>query len=74
MLGIEELSSRDKQIVMRARKLQRYLTQPFCVTASHTGIKGVSVPLAQTLNDCESFLLGQYDNVPEDACYMRGTM
>ncbi len=74
MLGIEELSSRDRQIVMRARKLQRYLTQPFCVTASQTGIKGVSVALQQTLNDCESFLLGQYDDVPEDACYMRGTM
>jgi F-type H+-transporting ATPase subunit beta len=74
MLGIEELSSRDKQIVMRARKLQRYLTQPFWVTAAHTGIEGVSVKLEQTLNDCESFLLGRYDDVPEEACYMQGTM
>ena len=74
MLGIEELSPKDRQIVMRARKLQRYLTQPFCVTAAHTGIEGVSVSLEETLNDCESFLLGQYDDVPEEACYMKGTM
>ncbi len=74
MLGIEELSPRDRQIVMRARKLQRYLTQPFWVTASHTGIDGVSVPLEKTLDDCEAFLLGHFDDVPEDQCYMRGTM
>jgi len=74
MLGIEELSPKDRQIVMRARKLQRYLTQPFRVTASHTGIDGVSVPLVRTLDDCEAFLLGHYDDIPEDHCYMRGTM
>ena len=74
MLGIEELSPKDRQIVMRSRKLQRYLTQPFWVTASHTGIDGVSVPLERTLDDCEAFLLGHYDDVPEDHCYMRGTM
>jgi F-type H+-transporting ATPase subunit beta len=74
MLGIEELSPKDRQIVMRARKLQRYLTQPFWVTASHTGIDGVSVPLEKTLDDCEAFLLGHFDDVPEDHCYMRGTM
>jgi len=74
MLGIEELSQQDRKIVMRARKLQHYLTQPFWSTASHTGIQGVSVPLEQTLDDCEAFLSGQYDEVPEDRCYMRGTM
>ena len=74
MLGIEELSARDRQIVERARKLQRYLTQPFWTTASHTGIKGVSVQLEDTLNDCEAFLGGKYDDLPEDQCYMRGTM
>jgi len=74
MLGIEELSQQDRKIVMRARKLQRYLTQPFWATASHTGIQGVSVSLEQTLDDCEAFLSGQYDEVPEDRCYMRGTM
>jgi F-type H+/Na+-transporting ATPase subunit beta len=74
MLGIEELSDKDRRIVLRARRLQRYLTQPFHVMAEHTGIKGVSVPLHETLDDCESFLRGDFDAVPEDRCYMRGTM
>lgn len=74
MLGIEELSSSDKRIVLRARKLQRYLTQPMWVTATHTGIPGVSVPLTETLNDCEAFLQGHYDDIPEEQCYMQGTM
>jgi len=74
MLGVEELSTRDRRIVMRARKLQRYLSQPFWTTASHTGIEGVSVPLEHTLADCKAFLAGDYDQVPEDHCYMRGTM
>jgi F-type H+-transporting ATPase subunit beta len=74
MLGIEELSPKDRRIVMRARKLQRYLTQPFWATASHSGIQGVSVPLNDTLNDCEAFLQGHYDEVPEENCYMQGTM
>ena len=74
MLGIEELSPKDQKIVTRARKLQRYLTQPFWATASHTGIKGVSVSLEDTLNDCEAFIQGQYDDVPEEHCYMRSTM
>lgn len=74
MLGIEELSLNDKKIVLRARRLQRYLTQPMWVTASHTGIPGVSVPLAQTLDDCEAFLLGKYDDRSEEQCYMQGAM
>lgn len=74
MLGLEELSPKDRKIVMRARKLQRYLTQPFWSTAGHSGIAGVSVPLEQTIADCEGFLRGDYDGVPEERCYMRGTM
>jgi F-type H+-transporting ATPase subunit beta len=74
MLGMEELSPQDRQIVLRARKLQRYLSQPFHVTAAHTGIEGVSVSLADTLADCEAFLRGHFDNVTEDQCYMRGSM
>ncbi len=74
MLGIEELSAADRKIVMRARKLQRYLTQPFWSTAMHTGITGVSVPLDSALTDCDAFLSGHYDETPEDHCYMRGTM
>jgi F-type H+-transporting ATPase subunit beta len=74
MLGIEELSPADQRIVMRARKLQRYLTQPFRTTAAHTGIEGVSVPLEQTLTDCDAFLSGGYDELPEEQCYLRGSM
>jgi len=74
MLGVEELSPRDSKIVMRARKIQRYLTQPFWATTSHSGIEGVSVPLENTLADCDAFLSGRYDEVPEEHCYMHGTM
>lgn len=74
MLGLEELSESDRRIVTRARKLQRYLTQPLHVTAEFTGIKGVTVPLEATLGDCEAFLAGEFDEVPEDRCYMRGSM
>ena len=74
MLGLEELSEQDRRIVMRARKLQRYLTQPFWVTAGHTGMQGVSVPLQQTLADCDAFLTGRYDEISEDRCYMQGAM
>lgn len=74
MLGIEELSPSDRKIVLRARRLQRYLSQPFFVTASHTGISGVSVPLDVTLRDCEGFLSGKFDKVAESECYMRGAM
>ena len=74
MLGVEELSPGDSKIVMRARKIQRYLTQPFWATTSHSGIEGVSVPLENTLADCDAFLSGRYDEVPEEHCYMRGTM
>ena len=74
MLGLEELSEQDRRIVMRARKLQRYLTQPFWVTAGHTGMQGVSVSLQQTLADCDAFLTGRYDEISEDRCYMQGAM
>ncbi|WP_045225506.1 F0F1 ATP synthase subunit beta [Methyloterricola oryzae] len=72
MLGLSELSEQDRHIVLRARKLQRYLTQPFWVTAEHTGIAGVSVPLAQTLDDCDSIMAGRVDDWPEERFYMRG--
>jgi F-type H+-transporting ATPase subunit beta len=74
MLGMEELSEQDRRIVLRARKLQRYFAQPFHVVADHTGIPGVSVPLQATIEDCEDFLQGKYDDVPEEKCYMRGSM
>ncbi|HTT13647.1 MAG TPA: F0F1 ATP synthase subunit beta [Burkholderiaceae bacterium] len=74
MLGIEELSAEDRRIVGRARRLQRYLAQPFHVVAEHTGIAGVSVPLESALDDCEHFLDGAYDAMKEEDCYMRGAM
>ncbi len=74
MLGIEALSETDRRVVHRARRLERYLTQPFFVVAGHTGIAGASVPLAVTLADCEAFLRGDYDDWPEDQCYMRAGM
>ena len=74
MMGIEELSAKDRDIVLRARKLQRYFTQPFHVTKQQTGIEGQSVSLEQTLEDCESFINGDYDELSEDQCYMTGTM
>jgi F-type H+-transporting ATPase subunit beta len=74
MLGIEELSPADRLVVLRARKLQRYLTQPFFVTAQHTGVAGVSVPLEATLRDCDGFLAGRYDDLVEEDCYMRGIL
>lgn len=74
MLGIEELSKEDRQIVERARRLQRYLTQPFSVVADHTGIPGVRVPLERTLTDCEDFIDGRHDDLAEADCYMRGSL
>ncbi len=74
MLGVEELSASDRKIVHRARRLQQYLTQPFHITATHTGVPGVSVTLRDTLADCDAFLSGRYDELPEEHCYMRGTM
>ena len=74
MLGIEALSETDRRVVHRARRLERYLTQPFFVVAEHTGITGASVPLETTLSDCEAFVRGDHDDLPEERCYMRGGM
>jgi F-type H+-transporting ATPase subunit beta len=74
MLGLEELSPEDRRIVLRARKLQRYLTQPFYVVAEHTSMPGVSVPLDETLRDCQAFIAGRYDELTEEQCYMLGSM
>lgn len=74
MLGMEALSESDRLIVLRARRLQRYLTQPFHVVADHTGIQGTSVALQDTLADCEDILHGKYDKTPEEQCYMQGSL
>lgn len=74
LLGSEELSPEDRLIVARARKLERYLTQPFQVIADQTGIAGRSVPLEETLLDCEGFIEGRFDALNESDCYMKTTM
>ena len=59
-------------MVQRARRLQRFLTQPFFVTEHFTSLKGVSVPLTETMEGCRAILEGAYDDVPEAAFYMIG--
>ncbi len=73
LLGVEELGIADRQIVSRARKLLRFLTQPFAVTEAFTGASGRSVALADTLGGCRAILDGEADDWPESAVYMCGT-
>lgn len=72
MLGIEELSSADRATVARARRLERFLTQPFVTTASFTGTTGKQVPISDTLDGCETILGLTKFEVPESAYYMIG--
>ncbi len=74
ILGIEELSEEDKLIVARARKLQRFLTQPMFVAEAFTGRPGVYVPIKETVRGCKEILEGKYDDLPEQAFYMIGTI
>ncbi|MBP5344136.1 MAG: F0F1 ATP synthase subunit beta [Alphaproteobacteria bacterium] len=74
ILGVDELSDEDKKIVQRARRLQRFLTQPFVVGENFTGQKGVIVPLAETIKGCEAIVSGACDEMPEQAFYMVGTL
>jgi len=74
ILGIEELSEEDKQTVFRARKIQRFLTQPFFVAETFTGQDGKYVPLRETVRGFAEILSGQHDNLPEQAFYMVGTI
>lgn len=73
LLGIEELAAEDRRKVLRARRLQRFLTQPFRVTEAFTGRPGVSVPIEATLDGCARILDGEADDMPEQAFYMVGT-
>ena len=74
ILGIEELSEEDKQIVARARKIQRFLTQPFFVSEVFTGRPGKYVPIAETVRGFKEILEGKHDNLPEQAFYMVGSI
>jgi F-type H+-transporting ATPase subunit beta len=72
ILGMEELSDEDKLIVARARRLQRFLSQPFTVAEAFTGMSGKYVPLKDTVRDFQEILDGKHDDLPEDAFYMVG--
>jgi len=74
LLGIEELSAGDRKTVARARRLQRFLTQPFAVTEAFTGRGGRSVPLADTLKGCRAILDGEGDDWAESSFYMIGSI
>jgi F-type H+-transporting ATPase subunit beta len=74
MLGLEQLSQADRAIVGRARRLERFLTQPFFTTEQFTGMPGRSVPLADALDGCERILGDEFRDHPESALYMIGSI
>ena len=74
ILGIEELPEEDKRIVARARKIERFLSQPFFVAETFTGRPGQYVPLKETIKSFKALLAGEYDDVPEQNFYMQGTI
>ncbi len=74
MLGLEQLSVDDRNVVNRARRLERFLTQPFFTTEQFSGIKGKEVSLDDALNGCERILSDEFKDLPESAFYMIGTI
>lgn len=74
MLGFDELSPDDQRTVVRARRLERFLTQPFEISRSFTGRPGVRVPLDETLDGCERILAGETDGLPEHELFMIGAL
>ena len=74
ILGMDELSEEDKLTVARARKIQRFLSQPFHVAEVFTGTPGVFVTLDDTIKGFKGICAGEYDHLPEAAFYMVGTI
>ena len=74
ILGMDELSDEDRLVVARARKIQRFLSQPFHVAEVFTGTKGEFVQLKDTIKGFKEILEGKYDDVPEQAFFMVGTI
>ena len=74
ILGIDELSEEDKLTVARARKVQKFLSQPFHVAETFTGIPGAYVKIADTVRSFKEIIAGKYDDVPEQAFYMKGAI
>jgi F-type H+-transporting ATPase subunit beta len=74
MLGLEQLSPGDRKVVARARRLERFLTQPFFTTEQFSGIKGKLVSLKDSLDGCERILRDEFEDYPESALYMIGAI
>jgi F-type H+-transporting ATPase subunit beta len=74
ILGIEELSDEDKRTVVRARKIEKFLSQPMFVAAQFTGLEGKFVKIADTVRSFKEIVEGKYDDIPEQAFYMVGTI
>ena len=74
ILGMEELSEEDKLTVQRARKIQKFLSQPFFVASQFTGLEGRYVDVADTVRSFKGILSGEYDDIPEQAFYMVGNI
>src|ERR1700757_1267 len=74
ILGMDELSPEDKTTVFRARKIQRFLSQPFSVAEVFTGRKGKQVPVTETVRGFKEILEGKHDEVPEGNFYMKGSI
>jgi F-type H+-transporting ATPase subunit beta len=74
MLGMEQLTPQDRLVVVRARRLERFLTQPFFTTEQFTGFAGKLVGLEDSLDGCERILAGEFDDYPEHALYMIGAI
>jgi F-type H+/Na+-transporting ATPase subunit beta len=74
ILGIDELSDEDKVTVSRARRIERFLSQPFHVAEQFTGIPGTYVPIAESIRGFKEILEGKHDDVPERAFFMKGTI
>ena len=72
ILGMEELSDEDKKTVQRARKIQKFLSQPFFVAETFTGIPGKFVTRDQTVKSFKAILNGDLDSIPEQSFYMKG--
>jgi len=74
ILGVEDLSAEDYQVVVRARRLQRFLSQPFFVAEQFTGMSGKYVEKADTVRGFKEILDGKHDDMPEQAFYLVGTI
>ena len=74
IMGMDELSDEDKLLVQRARKIQRFLSQPFHVSEKFTGFSGVYVPLTETIRGFREIIEGKHDDLPESAFLFVGTI